>query len=223
MAAITTAVVGVGGLALGAKGQSDARKDAKIAAAQQQGQAESAIARQEEAAALGLPFVEAGTAQLGALQDPNTFSSDIEEITGSPLFEATFGQNRRIAEGQIANEGTLGSGTGSMLLDQARTSSILPLLQQRQQDRFRLAGMGQAAAAGQVAPAAMIGGLQTDIGATNAAATIARGNLQRQGNADLLRQLPGVLSSVQGAFTQTPPPPVQVGGIQGPNTFGGFA
>ena len=208
MAAVTTAVVGAAAVANTAY-QGKKARDAARSAADKQAQAareagELTADAQEQLRADLAPFRQAGETAIPLLEqfatDP---SARVDALQQNPLFQAALNSRDRATLGAAATQGRIGTGGFSQQLSENFLLSASPLLQQQEQSLLNLANIGQASAAqtgasGLQAAGAIGRNIQGAADATSAG-IVAQQQATANQNAQILNQLPTLISSFQGA------------------------
>ena len=180
------AAAGVGSSVVGAKAQS--RAAGRAADAQQEASAQSIAEQRRQFDAvqrLLAPYVDIGTEATGALANLAGFEGAgaqqraITDIERGPEFQALLAQGEEAILANAAATGGLRGGNTQAALGEFRPSLLANQIANRYQRLGGLAGMGQAAAAGQASAAqnlgASVSGALQQSGAARAGAALASG------------------------------------------------
>ena len=216
MAVVTGAVVAAGTIANSVYQGKKSREAAKEAARIQSDAAKSAAQLNAEAndrlrSDLS-PYAKAGETAIPLLQqfatDP---SSQVAALEQNPLFQASLAARDRDTLGAAATQGRIGTGDFSQQTAQNYMLAASPLLQQQEQSLLNLANIGQSSAAQQgvsgLQSAKTIGNLGMQGADARSAGVVAAQQAGANRNAEILNNLPSLVSSI-GAMRTTPPPKV---------------
>lgn len=176
-------------------GASDAAKAAERASGQQVAASEAAIEEQrrqfDALQELLKPFVEGGRTALGAQQQliglgtPEEQAAAIAQLEQSPMMRALTQKGENAILQQASATGGLRGGNTQAALAQFRPQMLAQLIENQYGRLGGLSTLGANAAVGQgtagMGMAGNIGNLLNQIGASQAGATMARGNVASQG------------------------------------------
>ena len=158
------------------------------------------------------PYSKAGETAIPLLQqfatDP---SSQVAALEQNPLFQASLAARDRDTLGAAATRGRIGTGDFSQQTAQNYMLAASPLLQQQEQSLLNLANIGQSSAAQQgvsgLQSAKTVGNLGMQGADARSAGVVAVQQAGANRNAEILNNLPSLVSSI-GAMRTTPPPKV---------------
>lgn len=203
-------------------GAKAARKSSRDAAKQQERMGNKSIALQREAMENIrtdlAPFRDLGTEAAGMrgfLFDPQ---QQADFLTNNPLFRAALDNTNEQLKNTFAARGKFGSGGMVNALQSNFLTQAMPFVDRQSQNIQNMLSLGQNAAAqtgnAGLQTAQNVGNTLTDIGASNAASTVARGNILGQSKSDLLSNFAsgGLLGAVSGGA---------LGGLGGLGTMAG--
>lgn len=181
-------------------GASDAAKAAERASGQQVESYQSGIDEQrrqfDALQALLKPYIEGGTGafqaqqQLIGLGTPEEQAAAIAQLEQSPMMKALVQKGENALLQNASATGGLRGGNTAAALAQFRPQMLAQLIENQYSRLGGLSTLGANAAVGQgsqgMAMAGNIGNLLGEIGSARSGATIARGNVARQGFSDLM-------------------------------------
>ena len=216
---------------------SKSSKAARNAADQQREAAERAMEEEtrrfEELKALVAPYVNAGTASIGAQQNLIGLSgaekqkAAIDALQNSEQFKATFQQGENAILQNASATGGLRGGNIQAALAQFRPQVLSAMINDQYAKLQGITGIGQAAAAGQAAATQQQGrdmaALQNQIGAANASGLLGSANAWNQGIGAAAGQFSNAANSFAGiSFLNQNKGGGRFGGAQGgfEQTFG---
>jgi len=191
-------------------GASDAAKAAERASGQQVEAYQAGIDEQrrqfDALQALLKPYIEGGTGafqaqqQLIGLGTPEEQAAAIAQLEQSPMMRALTQKGENAILQNASATGGLRGGNTAAALAQFRPQMLAQMIENQYSRLGGLSTLGANAAVGQgsqgMAMAGNVGNLLGNIGASRAGATMARGNVARQGFGDLL----GIAGMFSGGF-----------------------
>lgn len=209
-AAITAAVITVGG---GLVMANQAKQAAKGASAAQASAAQAGIGEEQRQfdaiQKLLAPYIQAGTGALGAQQNliglggPEEQRKALEELQASPQFQALTQQGENAILANASATGGLRGGNVQGALAQFRPAVLSQLIEQRFGQLGSIAGMGQASAAGQAAMGMQqgqnIAGLLGQIGQAQAGGILGQSKATMSGLTAASQGL-GTIAGILGKF-----------------------
>lgn len=216
MAAITGAVVAAAAVAnsayQGKKSREASKEAAEVQAQAATEAAELTMSAQDKLRKDLTPFTEAGHTAIPLLQEMATAGpvDRVAQLESNPLFQASLNARDRSTLGAAATQGRIGTGDFSQQIGENYLLSASPLIaQQMEEERIKeqrllnLAGMGQSSAAQVGASGLNAAGARGSnlMGAADAtsAGIVAGQQAQADRNAQILQNLPSVISSVSAA------------------------
>lgn len=204
----TTAVVGAASVANSAyqgKKSREAAEDAANLQAQAAADASQLTINAQEQLRQDLsPYRQAGETAIPLLEQLATDPSKaVDDLQSNALFQASLASRDRDSLGAAATQGRIGTGDLSQQLSENFLLTASPLIQQQEQSLLNLANLGQASSAqvgaSGLQAAGTVGSTLQSAADAQSAGIVADQQATANQNAQILNQLPTLISSFQSA------------------------